>query len=376
MRQTAGSAGGEGHDREASLRDLVRQMPGILWSTDADLRITSSMGGSLAAFQKDGVTPLGMTLYDYFGSRDPDHPPIAYHRRALAGEPVAYEFERAGRVFAAHLEPLRDSSGAVCGVVGVALDITERKRAEQERVQSVALLQATLDSTADGILVVDDRGEIVTYNRRFAEMWRLPQDAVAPRDDALVLAFVFDQLEDPDGFAARTMSRSGEPDPECHDILEFKDGRVFERSSPPWPPQGAAPGRVWNFRDITERLQVEEEADRSLALLHATLDSTADGILVVDTEGKIVRYNRKFVEMWRLPEDVVAARVDDAALKFVLDQLKDPDRFLKKVRDLYGHPHSETSTGSNSRTDGSLRGTPSRTASATPSSAGSGASAT
>jgi len=337
------SAGAAFRDREAPLKDLVRQMPGILWATDAKLTIRSAMGGALAAFERDGAPPLGMSLYEFFQTRDETHPPIAYHRRALAGEAVAYEFERAGRVFAAHLEPLRDESGAICGVIGVALDITERQRAEQELARSLALLQATLDSTADGLLVVDERGRIATFNRRFVEMWRLPEDLAAGRDNERILDFVLAQLREPDRFAARTMAPGGASSEEdLSDVLEFKDGRVFERYSPARRPGDAAPGRVWSFRDITERLRVEEEADRSLALVRATLESTADGLLVVDTEGKIVSYNRKFVEMWRLPEDLVAARVDDAALKYVLDQLKDPDRFLRKVRDLYGHPDSQS----------------------------------
>ncbi len=341
MGETAADSGGAVHDREARLGDLVEQMPGILWSTDTELKITSSMGGSMSVFGGNGSDPTGMSVCDYFGTKASDASPVEDHRRALCGESVAYEFERAGRVFAAHLEPLRGPSGEIRGVVGVALDITDRKRTEEDLARSLALLKATLNSTADGLLVVDDDGQIVTYNRKFVEMWQLPADVVASGDDSRALAFVLDQLKHPARFVTRTMGLYAQPARESYDILEFKDGRVFERYSPPCPAEGSA-GRVWSFRDITERVRAEEEADRSLALLKATLESTADGLLVVDTEGNIVRYNRKFVEMWRLPEDVVASRQDEAALRFVLDQLKDPDRFLKKVRDLYGHPDSQS----------------------------------
>src|SRR5262249_50845120 len=79
----------------------------------------------------------------------------------------------------------------------------------------------------------------------------------------------------------------------------------------------------------------ERELERSLALLQSTLDATADGILVVDHHGAIVTYNRQFTEMWRLPESVLAARDDQRALASAVGQLKDPEGFLNKVRELY-----------------------------------------
>ena len=216
---------------------------------------------------------------------------------------------------------------------------------DKELERSAAILQATLEATADGILVVDENGRLVAHNRRFLEMWGIPEDVVLSRDDSVALAFVLDQLKDPGGFVTRTMELYAEPGRESLDLLEFKDGRVFERYTPPLS-GGARPfGRVWSFRDVTQargpRVS-EEEQERSLSLLSATLESTADGLLVVDTEGKIVRFNRKFVEMWRIPESIVASRDDNEALNFVLDQLRDPERFLKRVRELYGHPEAQS----------------------------------
>jgi PAS domain S-box-containing protein len=211
--------------------------------------------------------------------------------------------------------------------------------AELER--RAAILRATLEATSDGILVVDEDGRILSYNRRFTEMWGIPEGAVLSRDDREALVFVLDQLKDPAGFVTRTMELYAEPGRESLDLLEFKDGRVFERYSPPLPGDARPFGRVWSFRDVTPALLRSSEDESALSLLRATLESTADGLLVVDTEGKIVRFNRKFVEMWRIPESIVASRDDNEALNFVLDQLKEPERFLKRVRELYGHPESQ-----------------------------------
>jgi PAS domain S-box-containing protein len=152
---------------------------------------------------------------------------------------------------------------------------------------------------------------------------------------------VLDQLKDPGRFVAKVMQVYAHPEEESYDAIEFKDGRVLERTSRPQRIGSDVVGRVWSFRDITDRVRVEDELDRSLSLLKAALDATADGILVVDREGRIVSYNLRFVDMWRLPDAVVASRDDDRALEFVLDQLKDPERFLKKVRELYDHPDAQ-----------------------------------
>ena len=208
--------------------------------------------------------------------------------------------------------------------------------------KAVSLLQATLDATADGILVVDERGKVASFNRRFAEMWRMPEERLGTWSDDEAIAFVLDQLKDAGRFVTKVMEVYAHPEEESHDRLELKDGRVFERDSRPQRLGTEPIGRVWSFRDITQRILVEQELDRSLSLLKAALDATADGILVVDREGKIVSFNLRFVDMWRLPEKIVASRDDDKALGFVLDQLKDPEKFLKKVLELYDHPDAQS----------------------------------
>ena len=167
---------------------------------------------------------------------------------------------------------------AVRAIVANYRDITDSKRAEEAQKGSISLLQATLESTADGILVVDDAGKIVRFNQQFAHMWRIPQGVLSNRDDNQALAWVLNQLEQPDQFLQKVRELYAQPEAESHDVLKFKDGRIFERFSQPQRIEGQPVGRVWSFRDITERKRAEEalgESQRTLSTLMGNLPGMA-----------------------------------------------------------------------------------------------------
>lgn len=120
------------YGKEMHLRLLINQIPAVLWSTDTELRFTSSLGAGLAGLNLQPNQVAGMSLFEYFGTDDPEFAPIAAHCQALKGIPARYELEWQGRVFQTHVEPFRNVDGAITGTLGLALDITERKRAEEE----------------------------------------------------------------------------------------------------------------------------------------------------------------------------------------------------------------------------------------------------
>ncbi len=119
---------------DAQQRLLLAQVPAILWATDRDLRFTYSAG---AALERLGLRPgqlIGISLYQYFQTDDPEHPYIAPHPRAIAtGEPQRFAAHWGGRWFEVHVEPLRERDGSISGTIGVALDVTERREAEIAR---------------------------------------------------------------------------------------------------------------------------------------------------------------------------------------------------------------------------------------------------
>ena len=145
------------------------------------------------------------------------------------------------------------------GLVVTGHDIADRVRAVDDLLATNSVLSATLESTADGILVVNRSGHITNYNGRFTEMWRVPREALESRDDAVALSSVLDQLCDPGAFVAKVQELYADPEAQSHDTLEFKDGRVFERDSLPQRIGGEVVGRVWSFRDVTEHRRLQNE---------------------------------------------------------------------------------------------------------------------
>ncbi|MEO5330301.1 MAG: response regulator, partial [Magnetococcus sp. THC-1_WYH] len=129
---------------------------------------------------------------------------------------------------------------------------SERQEALQRLKDSEGLLRSTMESTHDGILVVDQKGRISHYNSRFAEIWSIPQTLLDTKDDDQLLAYVQDQLADADGFLQR-VGKLYRANHESYDIIHFKDGRIFERYSFPVFRDGKLSGRGWNFRDVTQR---------------------------------------------------------------------------------------------------------------------------
>ncbi len=150
------------------------------------------------------------------------------------------------------------------------------KQAGKASRESVSLLRATLESTADGLLVVDLNGAITVYNERFVEMWRIPRHVMSSGNDADALRFVVDQLKDSRVFLQKVLELYATPDRESFDTIEFKDGRIFERYSRPQIVDGRSVGRVWSFRDITERRRAEDKQRRSEVRLRQMLELTSD----------------------------------------------------------------------------------------------------
>jgi PAS domain S-box-containing protein len=168
-------------------------------------------------------------------------------------------------------------------------EVAERRRAQQDLDRSLSLTNATLESTADGIFVVDHEGKIVGFNQKFLQMWRIPKSAIATGEDRQSLvAMMIENLRDPEAVVKRVREIYAQPEAESFETLEFKDGRIIERFSQPQRIGGVCVGRVWSFRDVTERMRAGERIREQANLL----DLATDAIIVCDVADRIVFWNK------------------------------------------------------------------------------------
>ena len=198
----------------------------------------------------------------------PDDVPASreFLARIRSGELPEYKIEKRyirkdGAVIWVHLTVsiVRASSGDPLYLVAFIEDITQRREAQHQANRSLSLLRATLESTADGILVVDISGKILSFNQKMSDMWGIPADIFASGDDERAINAALAKLSHPEDFMAKVVELYSNPDLASYDVLELKDGRIFERYSQPQRIDDVAIGRVWSFRDVTARRRAEEQ---------------------------------------------------------------------------------------------------------------------
>jgi diguanylate cyclase (GGDEF)-like protein/PAS domain S-box-containing protein len=173
--------------------------------------------------------------------------------------------------------------------------VSENKQGQKDLEISLSRLQTTLDSTADGVLVVDRDGHIVFFSKQFAKMWKIPESVLKSKDDDKALAFVLDQLKDPEGFLSKVKELYAHPEAESFDTLEFKDQRIFERYSRPHILNNDVIGRVWSFRDVTRRKLVEEALQESENKYRSMMEATLDAIYICSPNFEIEYMNSAMI---------------------------------------------------------------------------------
>jgi PAS domain S-box-containing protein len=162
-----------------------------------------------------------------------------------------------------------------------------RERAERELAQSLAVLRGTLESTTDAIVVTDGHGRIIEHNQRYQALWRVPAELIAAGDHRRVLEATARQFDDAPAFLVGVEGIYATAPAETHDLLELTDGRAIERHSRILYVADQGVGRVWTFRDVTER----RRADETRARLAAIVESSEDAIVSKTLDGIIATWN-------------------------------------------------------------------------------------
>ena len=219
--------------------------------------------------------------------------------------------------------------------------ISKRKRAEEALRNNEAMLRATIESSANGILVVDGKGKVVHSNARFMEMWRIPEELIRTGDDDRLLEFVLNQVKEPQPFLkkVRELYNSSNVD---HDTILFKDNRIFDRYSQPLIRDKKIAGRVWSFADITER----ERADNRMKLTQFAVEHAPDAVFWMGPDAKFIYVNKAACdELGYSEEELLSMTVHEIDPDFPEEIWPQHWQDLKRNRSMIIRSHHKTKDG-------------------------------
>jgi PAS domain S-box-containing protein len=299
---------------EQRFRDFAEIASDWFWEMDADLRFSyfsdrnrEILGFDMASIigkRRTDVTPENIDAQkwrDHLDDLEAHHPfkdfrydirpPGADHRHiSISGKPF---FGRDGRFL---------------GYRGVGRDLTRDNAAETALKSNVSLLQATLDATADGILVSNLERCIQAYNQRFIEIFAVPDDLIATRDGWKVRDWIADQTAEPETFFTDVERIFAEPEKEFSTTLKMKDGRIIERYTRPQYLGDAIVGRVISFRDATEQIRTAEKLHSQKTLLETVFRDVPDAMVLVNDERRIRLTNPAFTRVFGYGVDELAGQ--------------------------------------------------------------------
>jgi PAS domain S-box-containing protein len=192
-----------------------------------------------------------------------------------------------------------------------AHEMAMRKQAEEALAFQNVLLSAQQEAAIDGILIVDDNGKILSFNRRFVEIMSIPARLLESREDEPVLMFVTGRMVDPQGFLEKVKYLYEHRQESCRDEIFLCDGKTLDRYSVPLlGSDGRYYGRFWSFRDITERKTSEEQAKNAYQQLHDIVEFLPDATFVVDEEKRVIAWNRAIENLTGLEKHEVLGAGD------------------------------------------------------------------
>lgn len=282
--------------RAAYLHTLCSKLSDIVLILDVHGRYVETFATHPILLAKPDQALNQKTLHDTFPSPQADMLLLKIHEALATGQviPIDYHLTVAAEThwFTGAIHPL--NSQQVCCILH---DVTERKRIEIELEQSLARQRATIESTADGVLVVAQDGCIVNFNQRFVELWRLPDNWQARFTTNERFTLLERQVKDKDRFIRRVAELCDLIEAEGYDLIELQDGRILEGYTTPYRVRGIIAGRVWSFRDVTERKRAEVALQASQAQLQAIFDNAAVGVVLIDGQGCYIQFNERWLNM-------------------------------------------------------------------------------
>ena len=330
-------------EAEEALREAKARFAGILdnaneaiISVDENQRITLFNQGAESIFGYTAQEILGQPFDLLLPSRFTD-----IHRqhiddfgkapekaRKMGGRLPVFGCRKDGTEFMAEVSISKLQLGDRQVLTAIVRDITERKQAEAALCRSNALLKAQQEAAPDGILVVDENHRIVSYNQRYCELTQVPNALIMSGDGQHLLNWVLGKMERPQEFLSQVNYLYEHPTEISRDEIVLKDGRIFERySAPVQSSEGDYYGRIWSFRDITDRKQAETKLREITSLQQAILDGANYTITSTDTNGVILAFNAAAERMLGYSADEVIGKVTP-------EIIHDPGELVERSRSL------------------------------------------
>ncbi|HLX69815.1 MAG TPA: PAS domain S-box protein, partial [Verrucomicrobiae bacterium] len=212
-------------------------------------------------------------------------------------------------------EAQRDAKDRIVRLRGTVQDITQRKLAEEELQRKNAFFEALVHGSFDGMLVVDSMGKKILQNQRTVELWDIPPEVVNDPDDEKQVQFIVkSRVKNPTEFFRKVSHLYSKPNEISRDEVELKSGTVLDRySSPVIDNKGKYYGRIWTFRDITERKRAEEALKKAHDTLEQRVQERTVELKIANEQ--LARTNRLLRIISECNQQVVHARNEDELLR-------------------------------------------------------------
>jgi diguanylate cyclase (GGDEF)-like protein/PAS domain S-box-containing protein len=258
------------------------------------------------------------------------------HLRSCWSQPILSSDHRVLGTFAIYRHdphaPDENDIDTITSVAQFAAVAIERKQTEESLRWRTAFFEAQIESSLDGILIVDSQGRKIQQNRRFVEIWKIPDDLAESKDDAPMLKFVTSQIKDPNAFGEKVKYLYLNPTEISRDEIELRDGTILDRdSSPVFDKSGKYYGRIWRFRDITARKQSEETLRVSEERWHFALEGAGDGVWDWDLTTGAMDFSMRYTQMLGYEKNELPTDVEKWKM------LIHPEELASSLADLQAH---------------------------------------
>lgn len=327
-------------EKEYQLKNLIASMPDIVCLKNEKGQWLEANKDCIKFFELDKVSYRGQTseelwnvstkLKETFVSCDKTDEGAWQKESLINYEETIINSMGERTVLNITKTPLYDSIGRRKGILVIGRDISNSKKTQQHLYRSEEILRATLNATADGILVVNNERTIIDSNYLFRKMWKIPTSLFETYREKTLLDFVMNQMINPEVFKdwVNECYKSKKSD---NKLISFKDGRVYEVFSEPLINKGIVEGRVWSSKDITLRKRMEKELSESEERYRRLVELSPDAIYM-SVDGKNIFSNMTGARLLDVEEP--SELIGKPILGFVYSDYYDTE--TRKIRNFHG----------------------------------------